>query len=164
MESRRINKTKKNRIKHESGEYLPIIKSFNYNQIFQEKENKKTNIDGIEESKNKFEENHINQIENNMDANIIKNNHIKSINRKGLSKLLLNDINNNMSQENSISKRLINNKIKSIFNTEKQIKYNNLLTERYNNYDKIELESNDNDISRKLYQLKRKLLNNSKKI
>ena len=146
------NKNKKN---YDNIEFLPHINSFNSNHhITQENENKKLYLNEFEKTKSQIFGKNKNKIT------------IKSINKshKGLSKKFLNEIN---SKENLIEKTETHKskkiKIKSIFETEKQIKNNNLLTDRKNIYKRNNLETINNDMTKQIYILKKNLLNNSNK-
>ena len=119
---------------------LPKLDSNYYNQDLKEKEYKKT-IDNIKMFS-------------------IKNKNKRSYN--------FNNNNDRMNTENgkSKSKFFLNNRIRSIFEIEKEIKKNYLNNELSNNYsnNKNYIDVINNDISNQIYQLKKNLLiNNSNK-
>ena len=97
--------------------------------------------------------------DNNMKIENIKLNSVKKPKNKRNLKIFLKDINNS---ENS--KGVLNSKLKSIFDTEKPIKKNNLINQPNNDYySKNYIETVNNDISRQMYLIKKQLMGNSNK-
>ena len=97
--------------------------------------------------------------DNNMKIENIKLNSVKKPKNKRNLKIFLKDINNS---ENS--KGVLNGKLKSIFDTEKPIKKNNLINQPNNDYySKNYIETVNNDISRQMYLIKKQLMGNSNK-
>ena len=161
MRKRKLNKSKKNVGNFNNIEFLPKINIFRNNQI--EDQNTKINIGEIEETPSQFEDDKINKIQNSINANrIIKP--IKKISHKGLNRIFLNDlINSNDNKKDQKIKIFKNNRLKSIFETEKQIKNTNILTDRIHNPNKNNLDTINNDMAQEIYNLKKKLLNNQNK-
>lgn len=96
---------------------------------------------------------------NNIKIEDIKLNSIKNPKNKRNRKIFLKDFNDS---ENS--KGILNNKLKSIFDTEKPIKKNNQIYQINNNYyNKNYIETVNNDISRQMYLIKKQLMGNSSK-
>ena len=154
--SKRNKRNKNNTNKNNSNDTLPKINSSYYNQITQENENKKKYesletqnhlIDSIKESSIKKHHHH---------------HHHKST-HKNISKLLLNN-NNILGTEIQKKKNDFNNyRLKSIFETEKKIKNNNLLMSERNLYNQNYIETINNDMAKHIYKLKKNLLNDSNK-
>jgi len=135
----------KNR-KSNKGDLLPIISSFNYN--------KNTNEEGniLDESKSRIKDNQI--------IKRFQNHAVTKINNKNNYKFLLNDMYGS-NLEDQKSKIMPNIKIRSIFDTEKQIKNHKLLNRINNNYHNNYVETINNDLSKQIYQLKKQLLGKS---
>lgn len=96
---------------------------------------------------------------NNIKIENIKLNSVKKPKNKRNLKIFLKDINDT---ENS--KGVLNNKIKSIFDTEKTIKKSNQINQPNNGYyNKNYIETVNNDISRQMYLIKKQLMGNSNK-
>ena len=156
MRNRKLNKSKKNIRNYNNIGFLPKINTFRNNQI--EEQNTKLNMGEIEETPSHFEDEKIIKIQNSINANRI-NNSIKKISHKGLHRLFLNDlINSNENQEKPKLKIFKNNRLKSIFETEKQIKNNNILTDRIYNSNKNNFDTINNNMAQEIYQLKKQLL------
>ena len=97
--------------------------------------------------------------DNNIKIENIKLNSVKKPKNKRNLKIFLKEINNT---ENS--KGVLNSKLKSIFDTEKPIKKNNLINQPNNDYYcKNYIETVNNDISRQMYLIKKQLMGNSNK-
>jgi hypothetical protein len=97
--------------------------------------------------------------DNNIKIENIKLNSVKKPKNKRNLKIFLKEINNT---ENS--KGVLNGKLKSIFDTEKPIKKNNLINQPNNDYySKNYIETVNNDISRQMYLIKKQLMGNSNK-
>ena len=97
--------------------------------------------------------------DNNIKIENIKLNSVKKHKNKRNLKIFLKEINNT---ENS--KGVLNGKLKSIFDTEKPIKKNNLINQPNNDYySKNYIETVNNDISRQMYLIKKQLMGNSNK-
>ena len=162
MRNRKLHKSKKNVRNYNNLDILPKINTFRNNQI--EDQNTRINMGEIEETPSQFEDEKIIKIQNNINANRIIS-PIKKISHKGLNRLFLNDLitNTNENQENKKFKIFKNNRIKSIFETEKQIKNHNLLTDRIHNRNRNNLETINTDMAQEIYQLKKQLLNNQNK-
>jgi hypothetical protein len=95
--------------------------------------------------------------DNNIKIENIKLNSVKKPKNKRNLKIFLKEINNT---ENS--KGVLNGKLKSIFDTEKPIKKNNLINQPNNDYySKNYIETVNNDISRQMYLIKKQLMGNS---
>ena len=158
FENKKSKKNKDNINKFNSNDVLPKINSSYYNQITQENENKKK-YKSIEEQnylKDTIEESSIKKYHH------YRHYHNKSIN-KNISKLLIK--NNNIFGSEIQKKRNDFNsyKLKSIFETEKQIKNNNLQRNERNLYKKNYIETIDNDMAKHIYHLKKNLLNDNNK-
>ena len=98
-------------------------------------------------------------IGNNIKIENIKLNSVKKPKNKRNLKIFLKDINDT---ENS--KGVLNNKLKSIFDTEKPIKKSNQINQPNNGYySKNYIETVNNDISRQIYLIKNQLMGNSNK-
>ena len=156
ISNKMLIKYNKNKRNIDSIEILPDINSFHYNHhLTYENGKKKLNVDEFEKTKSQILGKNTNKIK------------IKPINKKshkGLSRIFLNAINNkNYSTEKTDSHKSKKVKIKSIFETEKQIKNNNLLTDRKNFYRKNNFETINNDMAKQIYLLKKNLLNNVNK-
>ena len=154
-----INKSVKNfEIEKDKEKFLPKISSYYYKQLT--KENEDRNSDFFEEeTKNQSKRDNKKYI-NNLKYNSIKN--------RRIFKLFLNEKNNNrndiINTENSNSKSIINNKLKSIFDTEKQIKIKNNNIDKIDFNDKNYFEKINNDITHQIYQLKKNLSINTNKL
>lgn len=156
----KLNSLKMNKRNSDKGEILPKINSFRNNQI-------QDNLEDIEEDESQYQNNK-NRINNSIDTKSIKFRLSNKKSFKGLNRFFINDSNNkNNIIENSEkrrSKAIINNRLKSIFETEKQIKHNNLLfNEKSKNYNNNYFETINNDIAQQIYQLKKQLLINTNK-
>lgn len=161
MRKRKLNKSKKNIGNNGNIDFLPKINTFRNNQI--EEQNTKINMEEIEETQSQIEDDKIIKIQSSINANRIIN-PIKKISHKGLNRLYLNDlINAKDNQENQKLNIFKNNRLKSIFETEKQIKNNNILTDRIHNYNRNNFDKINNDMTQEIYQLKKHLLNNQNK-
>ena len=175
MKKRKLNKSKKfikSIRNHENFGFLPKIQSFHHNYHTKEEQNKKINMEEIEEEPKHLENENFFNIKNSIDTDRIKFNPIIKKSHKGLSRLFLNDLNNKNSKnqlnevknddENKKPKIFLNNKLKSIFQTEKQIKSHNLLTERINDNKNL-LDRINNDMAQEIYNIKKVTLNTKKK-
>ena len=152
-----VKKSKKPKKKFESLDFLPKINIF---QKSQEKEN---------ENKAKYEERENNLYDNDLNISIeAKNKKSYQILQKSHNKLNRFLYNENCinSCENRKSNKIINmnGKIKSIFETEKEIKNNKfLLSEKNRNTNKnYYFDTLNDDMAQQIYQLKKKLLINKK--
>lgn len=159
----KFNSLKINQRNNDKGEILPKINSFRYNQI-------QDNLEDIKETGSQFQNNKNNRINNSIDAQSIKFHLSNRKSFKGLNRFFINDSNNKNNVnvlERSEKRRpnaIINNRLKSIFETEKQIKHNNLLfNEKNKNYNNNYFETINNDIAQQIYKLKKQLLINTKK-
>ena len=156
----KLNSLKMNKRNSDKGEILPKINSFRNNQI-------QDNLEDIEEDESQYQNNK-NRINNSIDTKSIKFRLSNKKSFKGLNRFFINDSNNKNniieSSEKRRSKAIINNRLKSIFETEKQIKHNNLLfNEKSKNYNNNYFETINNDIAQQIYQLKKQLLINTNK-
>ena len=153
-------------------------KSFNSKELKELFEDKKTN----ENKKNKNEENSKVDVLPKLDSNCYNQNlkekeykktieNIKMLSIKNKNKRSYNNNNHSidrMNTENGKSKFFLNNRIRSIFEIEKEIKKNYLNKELSNNNYNNNTNKNymnviNNDISNQIYQLKKNLLNNINK-
>ena len=156
----KLNSLKMNKRNSDKGEILPKINSFRNNLI-------QDNLEDIEEDESQYQNNK-NRINNSIDTKSIKFRLSNKKSFKGLNRFFINDSNNKNniieSSEKRRSKAIINNRLKSIFETEKQIKHNNLLfNEKSKNYNNNYFETINNDIAQQIYQLKKQLLINTNK-
>ena len=153
-------------------------KSFNSKELKELFEDKKTN----ENKKNKNEENSKVDVLPKLDSNCYNQNlkekeykktieNIKMLSIKNKNKRSYNNNNHSidrMNTENGKSKFFLNNRIRSIFEIEKEIKKNYLNKELSNNNYNNNTNKNymnviNNDISNQIYRLKKNLLNNINK-
>ncbi len=123
-------------------EILPVIDSFNY------KKNIKENDNDYNKNKEDFIVNTVKKHKNKRNAKLF----LKELNTK-------NDL---MHSEIENYKVRDSNRLRSIFETEKIIKKNNLLNEP-NSHNKRYVETVNNDISKQIYLLKKQLLVNPNK-
>ena len=166
MKNKKLNKSKKNVRNYEN--YFPKIHSFRYNQACLEEQNKDISIEEVEEEQIYIKNSKLSRIQNSIDANKLKIPPLKKKSHKGLSRLFLNDISNikkndmkeiKNNDENQNSRFVLNGRLKSIFQTEKQLKSNNLLTDRIL-HNKIVLDKINNDMAQEIYNIKKHKLNN----
>ena len=148
---------KKTNKKLDNMDYLPKI------NIFQQNPNK------IKENENKTKKKEINFQDNINDTNISneaksKKSRVQQKSHKRLKRLIL--IENLMnSSENKKSNKIINanNKLKSIFETEKHIRNSKfLLSDKNNSYNRNYCETINDDMAQQIYQIKKQLLINKK--
>ena len=152
-----VKNTKKSKKKFESLDFLPKIKIFQKNQ---EKENE--NKAKYEERENNFQDNDLNisiEAKNKKSYLILQKSH-KKLKKFFKNENLMND------SENRKSNKIINvnNKLKSIFETEKKIKSNKfLLNEKNKSSNKnYYFDTLNDDMAQQIYQLKKQLLINKK--
>ena len=145
ISNRRLHKSKKNIRNYEN--IFPKIQSFRGTQ-------------DVGEEQTKFEDNDFSKIQNSINDNKIKIHPLKKKSHKGLSRLYLNDLSkikkNNMkdNDENQKSRFVLNGRLRSIFQTEKQLKSYNLLTDRIHNKEK-NLDKINNNIDQEIYKIKK---------
>ena len=167
ISNRKLHKSKKNIRKFEN--IFPKINSVRGAQAVGEEQTKNINIEDIEEEETIFENNNyienneFSKIQNSINANKIKVHPLKKKSHKGLSRLYLNDLSkikkNDMkdNDENQKSRFVLNGRLRSIFQTEKQLKSYNLLTDRIHNKEKT-LDKINNNIAQEIYKIKKNLL------
>ena len=137
---------------------IQIIKDDDFNDNEKNKEDLLPRIDYHKKTKKERE-----YRKNNEELNLYS---VKREKNKRNNKLFLNEINNKkeiINTENENSKGIIHDRLRSIFEIDKQVKKNSLLNDLRNNYSKNYIETIKNDISKQIYQLRKSLLVNANK-
>ena len=140
---------KRNHHNYDKEKILPKINSFYYNQIEKENENKKNNINVITELQSDIKEKKVNKLNMSEEENDTKNNSHKKNNYKKKYKLFINnEYNNNIiNSENTKIKGVVNDRLKSIFEIEKNLKLNKLLNNRNKSNTRKYIEKIDDNIN-----------------
>ena len=161
INNKKLHKSKKNIQNYEN--IFPKIYSFHGAQAVGEDLTKNINIEDLKEEQIKFEDNEFSKVQNSINANKIKIHPLKRKSHKELNRLYLDDLSkikkNDMkdNDENQKSKIFVNGRLRSIFQTEKQLKGYNLLTDRIHNKEKI-LDKINNNIVQEIYKIKKNSL------
>ena len=153
--NRKKNKSKTNKKHYESEIFLPKIKYNYYNQITIEKEDKDFNNEKIG-----------NKQQNNDNINSTTNSPVKKPSHGIFTNILSTDKNENKEDlfQNS-EKKILNYKLKSIFEIERKIKHHNNHHFSLNSRNKIfhlkHMETTSNELSKQIFNLKKNLLSNN---
>ena len=153
--SKKRNKSKINKKHYESEIFLPKIKYNYYNQITIEKEDKDFNNEKIG-----------NKQQNNDNINSTINSPVKKPSHGMFTNILSTENNANKEDlfQNS-EKKILNYKLKSIFETERKIKHHNNHHFSLNSRNKIfnmkHMDTASNEMSKQIFNLKKNLLSNN---
>jgi hypothetical protein len=153
--SKKRNKSKFNKKHYESEIFLPKIKYNYYNQITIEKEDKDFNNEKIG-----------NKQQNNDNINSTINSPVKKPSHGMFTNILSTDKNENKEDlfQNS-EKKILNYKLKSIFETERKIKHHNnhhfSLISRNKIFNMKHMDTASNELSKQIFNLKKNLLSNN---